>query len=74
LHSFPATICDVFSTIIQLCNYCLIVLILQLRATFPELHKVLHRPGFVSPGNRSSNLLQVPSVGCSSPLVLGKNR
>jgi hypothetical protein len=46
----------VFSTIIQLCNYCLIVLILQLSAAFPKLHNVLRRPDFVSPGNRSSNL------------------
>jgi hypothetical protein len=38
-------------TIIQLCNYCLIVLILQLSTAFPKLHKVLRRPGFVSPGN-----------------------
>jgi hypothetical protein len=75
LVSFPSTftlcflqLCYVICTIIQLCNYCLIVLILQLSAAFPKLHKVLRQPGFVSPGNGSSNLSQVPPVGCWSPL------
>ncbi|WVZ70704.1 hypothetical protein U9M48_019347 [Paspalum notatum var. saurae] len=40
-------------------------------SAYPELHIVLRRAGFVSPGNRSSNLSLVLPVGCSSPLLLG---
>jgi hypothetical protein len=72
---FPSTftlcfqqLCYVICTIIQLCNYCLIVLILDLSAAYPKHHIFLRRADFVSPGNRSSNLSQVPPVGCRSPL------
>ena len=49
-------------------HYCLIVLILDLSAAYPELYIFLRREDFVSPGNRSSNLSRVPPVGCSSPM------
>jgi hypothetical protein len=49
-------------------HYCLIALTLELSAAYPELHIVLRRADFVSPGNRSSNLSSVLPVGCRSPL------
>jgi hypothetical protein len=67
LHPFPATF-DRVSHYNSTSHYCLIVLILQVSAAFPEIHKVLLRADLVPPGNRSSNLSQVPPVGCSSPL------
>jgi hypothetical protein len=51
-----SSVCTCVSTIIQLCVYCLIVLILALSAAYSELHIFLRRAVFVSPGNRSSNL------------------
>jgi hypothetical protein len=55
-------------------HYCLSVLILDLSAAYLELHIFLRQANFVSPGNRFSNLSRVPSVGCRSPCVRGKNR
>jgi hypothetical protein len=69
-----SSFCTCFSTIIQLCIYCLIVLILALSAAYPELHIFLRRADFVSPGNRSSNLSRVPPVGCRSPLCAWSER
>ena len=63
----------VFSTLIQLCIYCLIVLTLDLSAAYPELHIFLRRADLVSPGNRSSNLSPVRFVVALHPCAFGKN-
>jgi hypothetical protein len=80
---FPPLLCScsdfscpsVWSATFEMClaalstlHYCLIVLILDLSATFPKIHIFLRRADSVSPSNRSSNLSRVPPVGCRSPL------
>jgi hypothetical protein len=71
LHSFQhlwSAALSHFSTPFQLCVIVWIVLILHFSAAYPKLHRFLRWADFVPPGNRSSNLSQVPPVGCRSPL------